>query len=86
MTPTKKDSTALQELIDRIELARQNSHKKYHPSFDYWIIEAKSLLPKEREVIEDAYNQGDADRDNQQDGNGRDFKNCIDYFTQTFKQ
>lgn len=91
MTPTQ-NSTALQELIEYI---LHNSEKELLPnsvgsrdiiSIEKVYLKAKSLLPKERKGYEQAYNQGDADRDNQQDGNERDFKNCIDYFDKTFKQ
>lgn len=68
--------TAMQELIEWV-------------NFDYRTqieveVKAKELLKVERNQIETAYNQGDSDRDNQQDGNGREFKNCIHYFTTTF--
>lgn len=60
MTPTQKDSTALQELIAFIE---NNYDWFIVHSPDYGVVpkileKAKSLLPKERKVIEDAYDAG----------------------------
>ena len=83
-TPTQNDSTALQELIAFIE-------KDYEwfltHSPDYGVVpkilgEAKSLLQKERKVIEDAYKAGFYEGCDQPM-----FDNMpSEYFTQTFKQ
>lgn len=71
-------NTALQTLINWI-----NSDYRTQIEVE---IQAKELLESERDQIEKAYNQGDSDRDNQQDGNGRTCKNCMDYYNQTFTQ
>ena len=87
-------NTALQDVIEKL-----NKDKDNFPPFGFdeefmrgiykgfqmaVFICQKTGLPKERTQIETAYNQGASDIDNLQDGNGRKFKNCMDYFTNTF--
>ena len=75
MTPTQKDSTALQELIAFIE----NDYGEFELSSNAILEKAKSLLPKERQDIINAYDAGKEQPSNSQ--------LCpADYFIQTFKQ
>jgi len=83
--------TALQELIQRLQVAFERGDKKYKPAFEYWLDEAKNLLPKERQDILDGYNQGY--REGEIDGvdNGSKlpldvskYDDASNYFTQTF--
>jgi len=45
----------MQELINRLQVAFERGDKKYKPAFEYWLNEAKNLLPKEREQIVEAW-------------------------------
>lgn len=46
-------NTAMQELIERLQVAFERGDKKYKPAFEYWLNEAKNLLPKDRQDISD---------------------------------
>ncbi|MES2382344.1 MAG: hypothetical protein V4538_14960 [Bacteroidota bacterium] len=95
------EQTAMQQLIERLDKTNQEYYKKWKEvkgkeNKKIWndamsvqtiaVMTAKNFLKLEREQFEKAYNQGDSDRDNQQDGNGRQFKNCMDYYNKTFNQ
>jgi len=81
---TERVSTPLMELIERIEIARQRGGKKFRPAFDYWLHEAKSLLPKERKGYEDAFTSGLQDW--LADPPEEKYNTAADYFNKTFKQ
>lgn len=81
-------NTALMELIEYLE-----KYKDVIGGTSVMIIDkCKALLPKERQDIEDAYNQGDEDgyhftgsvSDYESAGRGK--QAAANYFTQTFKQ
>jgi len=67
--------SALQELIERLQVAYERGDKKYKPAFEYWLNEAKNLLPKERQDIIVAFKSG---------FNKPDFDAADNYFNQTF--
>ena len=80
MTPTQKDSTALQEFIEW--------WTDPNGCYSEWEVteKAKSLLPKEREVIEDAFNEGYREYGQYCINEPLLYNGSSDYFTQTFKQ
>ncbi len=75
-----REVTALEELINRLEVAYQRGDKKYKPAFDHWLKEARNLLPKERRIIEDAYDEGYGK------GSMRSKTSSAAYFYQKFKK
>jgi hypothetical protein len=81
-TSSGKEMTAMQELISRIQVAYERGDKKYKPAFEYWLNEAKNLLPKEREQHFKTFVEGECHQINKET-----VKEDFDfYFTQTFKQ
>ena len=95
MTPTQKDSTALQTLIARLEEQNKKHYDDYKKAKGkdkdhldalmttktIFIMQAKSLLPKERKGYEDAVTYGN--RQESYDGTETLGQK---YFEQTFKQ
>lgn len=86
------NNTPLQEFCERLKKRLSLFPNDMPPSgrgaYDAYLNclnHATELLQRERNEIELAYNQGDSDRDNQQDGNGRQFKNCMDYYNNTYQ-
>ena len=79
--------TPLQRAIEQISQYRDtyNSMCDEFTMIDKCVDTLTDLLPYEREVIEDAYNQGDEDRyDMSLLKEVPKYKNSTDYFTKTF--
>lgn len=87
-----KTKTAMQELIDKLEITNQDYYKKWKAAhapekkvyndamscLTVVIMTAKKMLPKEKQTIIDAWDEG---------ANGAmDTKTATDYYTQKYNQ
>lgn len=84
----EKKLTALQELIEMIEtfMVVNDDIPDYHDGLEKAHELAKSLLPKEREQIEEAFNDGYIDGSAElSEGVYPQYKSASDYFTQTYQ-
>ena len=77
--------TALQKAIEQLKEHKSNSYTTlYRLGCQNAIDTLTELLPYEREVIEDAYNQGADDLGSTEFGGTPGYRNKSDYFTKTF--
>lgn len=83
-------NTALQTLIKELETRQEDSNLSACVAFEVAIRRAYELLPKERQDIEDGYNQGYRDGENNTEINTTkdvaEFDDANNYFIQTFTQ
>ena len=87
---SEKKLTAIQELIERFTEFQSQSLEHAPHLFGVWFFNnAEVLLEKEREVIEEAYNQGYRDGEietiDNYEGDISEFDDANQYFNETFK-
>ena len=73
--------TTLQELLEWINSAEGRAMEDA-----WWEIQVKiqELIPKEKEIIENAYNSGENDENLDLHRKSRGYKDCKDYYNKTY--